>query len=307
MAKTNSEDIPWEQIDGSNQQFSDVFPRLQWMHGQSAFEEIGGLQYTGGLFLADEQMPDFSAPGWQPGGFKSSGGKRVRGWYAPQAQLAVLRLKKWWDKDGSCVQALCVLKGRDDLFTINVNGVSKAKALEDAFQEHRIKIVQTANRTRPAGANPLEPFALWFVLAPSPHAMQASHKKKDANSEVTAPQLWLPPKPDYEYVKSLWVGSENYRRFCQLFRDSEKWQQDLPKQPQEQAGGGGSPLARQYSALLLQIGRSGVDLEEIETTLETDAGLLRQDWSEAQYQTGIAALQTLLAKLAKQKAKQALA
>lgn len=305
-------EIPWDDVDGSNQHYEDVFPRLQWNHGQSAFEDMGGFQFTGGLFLPEAQMSDFAAPGWKPASFKSSQGARVKGWYSDRAHLAIIRIKKWWDEQGSVVQALCAIKGREELYTINVTGVSKAKALEDAFQDHRLQIVGAANRTRPAGKNPLEPFALWFVLKPGLHTFQQSRVNKDGKSEVTLPTLHLPEKVDRDYALSLWVGTENYRTFCQAFRDSENWQHNFPKPkesytsgPAAQGNKATSANQRQYEALLLQAGKSGIDLEDIEGQLEAENGLLRADWSSEQFKDACGTLQALLRKQAHRLAQEA--
>ena len=300
-------DIPWDDVDGSNQHYEEVYPRLQWNHGQSAFEDMGGFQFTGGIFLPEAQMSDFAAPGWKPASFKPRQGDRVKGWYSDRAHLAIIRLKKWWDEQGSVVQALCAIKGREELYSLNVTGLSKAKALEDAFQEHRLQIVGAANRTRPAGKNPLEPFALWFVLKPGRHSFQQSRVKSDEKSEVTLPTLDLPTKVDRDYALSLWVGTENYKNFCQCFRDTENWQHSFPK-PKEAyatgpaAGGKGgrgsvSPGQRQYEALLVQVGKSGIDVDSIESQIEAEHGLLRADWSPEQFKDACATLQLLLRKM----------
>lgn len=225
-------EIDWSVVEGNNQDFQDVYPRLQWMHGRKAFKQLGenNMNYTGGLFLPADQFPNFSADGWMETSFTTSGtnGKEIKGWYSKRAFLSTLRIKRWWDDDGSHVHALVNLRGVDGLFCVQVGGVSKGVGFENAFRAHRQQIVSLANRSKPAGRPGLEPFALWFVLAPGDHSMQQSAKNGES-SEVTLPTLYVPESLDLDYVRRLWVGSELYREFCGLYKETENWQNQIPK------------------------------------------------------------------------------
>ena len=231
---TNNEPqgIDWDSVEGGNQDFQDVYPRLQWMHGKRNFKQLGekNMNFTGGLFLPENQYAGFSADGWSEASFTPSGvnSSEVKGWYSPKANLSVIRIKRWWDDDGSHTHALLSIKGVDGLFCIQVGGISKGQAFETAFADHRKQIVAAANRTKPEGRPGIEPYALWFVLATSPHSMQKA-KTKDAESEVTLPRLFVPATIDTNYVRSLWVGTDNYKQFSALYKETENWQNQIPK------------------------------------------------------------------------------
>lgn len=230
--------IDWDSVEGANQDFQDVYPRLQWMHGKRAFKDLGkdNMLFTGGLFLPENQFAGFEADGWTRAKFTPSGvnSSEISGWYSKKAYLSIIRLKRWWDDDGSHTHALCAIKGIDGIFCIQVGGISKGQAFETAFADHRKQIVAAANRTKPQGKPGIEPLALWFVLSPAEHSMQKA-KTKDAESEVTVPRLFVPEKLDIDYVRSLWVGTENYRLFCDYYKETEAWQNQFPKKA-ENAG-----------------------------------------------------------------------
>lgn len=85
------------------------------------------------------------------------------------------------------------------------------------------------NRTKPAGSPGFEPYAMWFVVEPGPHESQASKGDASKTSEVTKPRLYTPDNVDLAYARTLWVGADNYKAFCQLYKDTEAWQTQFPK------------------------------------------------------------------------------
>jgi predicted nuclease of predicted toxin-antitoxin system len=86
--------------------------------------------------------------------------------------------------------------------------------------------VSLANRTRPAGVASLEPFALWFPIQAGPIEVITSKDGKNESS-VTMPTMFQPEKLDRDYVVSLWVGADNYKKFASYWKDTQVWQ----KQP----------------------------------------------------------------------------
>jgi hypothetical protein len=224
-------DIDWDSIEGGNQEFTDVYPRIQWIHGKKALKQLGenSLGYRGGLFIPADQFPGLIAEGWTEATFTASNGKEIDGYHSTEAKISVIRLKKFWDDDGSHVHAICCLKGVDAVFSLQVGGLSKGQAFINAFAGHRNQVVAMANRNKPPGANSLEPCALWFLVSPGPHSQAFSKANADKSSEVTEPVLNVPKEITVDYVRGLWVGTDSYKRFIEIFKETEAWQTQIPK------------------------------------------------------------------------------
>lgn len=217
-------DIQWDAVEGGNTEFSVQYPRMQWVHGEA---KASGFMKSGGLFISEEQYPNFEAEGFQPDVLVTDDGTQIMGYAAPTAKLAILRVKHQWVKDEGrnvpLVQAIAVAKGCEDLLCISLRGATKALDFQKAFNQHMAHNVSLANRTRPQNAPAIEPFALWFPLTAGPPATITSKDGKN-KSTVTPPALAQPEKLDRDYVVSLWVGSENYKRFASYYRDTAAWQ-----------------------------------------------------------------------------------
>lgn len=240
-------DIDWDSIEGGNQEFTDVYPRIQWMHGRKALKQLGAesLGFRGGLFLPADQFPNLEAEGWAETVFTASDGSEISGYFSLEAKLSIIRIKKFWHEDKSHVHAICCLKGVEGTFSLQVGGVSKGQAFLNAFAAHRNQIIAVANRNKPAGANSLEPFALWCVLSPDEHTELSAKSDATKKSEVTMPVLNVPKEISVDYVRGLWVGTDLYKRFIEIFKETEAWQSQIPKQTQndrfpEYAGTDGS-------------------------------------------------------------------
>lgn len=222
----NTNDIDWGVIDGSNTQFETQYPRFQWVHGSP---QASGFMKTGGLFVSAENFPNFEGEGFSPETLITRDGTDIPGFGAKSTQIAVIRVKQQWIKDeqyGKNVplrHVLAVVKGSDDVINISLKGASKALVFQKAFEAHMGQNVALANRTRPQGSPMIEPFALWFPLQAG--ALQkATSKDGKSTSTVTPPELLVPSTLDRDYVVSLWVGADNYRRFIDIYRDTEAWQ-----------------------------------------------------------------------------------
>lgn len=236
--KTQHADIDWDSVEGTNQEFQDVYPRIQWHHGKKQFARVGGLVHTGGLFVPADQFPNFEAEGWQPDSFTTSKNEEIKGFYSTSGHLAIIRVKTWWGesddhKKYSTTHMLCAIRGIDALFSLQVSGVSKGMPMNQAFTQHRNQIVAVANRSRPQNAPAIEPFGLWFVVKPDEHESIASAKDASKASEVTRPILDAPEQVDVDYVRSLYVGKDNYLRFAGYYKETEAWQNQIPKQATE--------------------------------------------------------------------------
>lgn len=276
MAKSatqTAETIDWGIIDGGNSEFTVQYPRAQWQHGEA---KASGFMKSGGIFLNKEEYPNFTGEGFEPTVLITDDGKEIDGYGATSAKLAVIRVKHQWIKDEKyhrnvpLVHALCYIKGCDDPINFSLRGPSKAIQFQKAFEAHMAQNVSLANRTRPPGSNPLEPFALWFpVTASVPVKVQS--KEGDKSSTVTPPVLVTPATIDRNYALSLWVGKENYALFASLWKDTAKWQKtpiweqrdEHTSDTPEYTGGDADPITQEQSDQLLHLGNlKSVNLAE---------------------------------------------
>lgn len=229
MTKTNQaqapamQNIEWDVIEGENTEFAVQYPRMQWVNGE---KKASDFNKTGGLFISEEQYPNFEAEGFQAETFISRE-KDILGYGAATSKLAVIRVKHQWVKDEGknipLVHALVVVKGCEDLICLSLRGPSKALEFQKAFNQHMAHNVSLANRTRPTTAQPIEPFALWFPIKAGEIQVITSKDGKN-QSAVTLPTLAPAEKLDRDYVVSLWVGAENYKQFAGYYRETAMWQ-----------------------------------------------------------------------------------
>ncbi|MBA3352767.1 MAG: hypothetical protein H0U23_10140 [Blastocatellia bacterium] len=216
--------IEWDVVSGENTEFAIQYPRMQWVHGE---KKAAGFNKTGGLFISDEQYPNFEATGFQPETFITRK-KDLPGHGTVQTKLAVIRIKhQWTTEDGGknvpLCHALVVVQGCEDLICLSLKGPSKSLEFQKAFNQHMAHNVALANRTRPADASALEPFALWFPIKAG-DLQTATSKDGKSESVVTLPTLVQPEKLDRDYVVSLWVGAANYKQFTGYYKETATWQ-----------------------------------------------------------------------------------
>lgn len=222
-AEVETNDIDWGVVSGDNTEFTAQYPRLQWAHGE---KKASGFNNTGGLFISEEQYPNFTGHGFVPETFITRK-KDIPGFASASTLIAVIRTKQQWVKEEKrnlpLLHALVVVKGCPDLLCLSLRGASKTMEFQKAFNQHITHNVTLANRSRPAGSNPLEPFALWFPIKADALKVITSADGKN-ESAVTSPTLSTPEVLDRNYVTSLWVGSENYRTFVGFYRETAAWQ-----------------------------------------------------------------------------------
>lgn len=222
-------DIEWDVVEGENTEFSAQYPRLQWVHGS---KQASGFMKTGGLFINKEQYPNFNGEGFAPTTFITRDGKEIEGFAAQSVKLAVIRIKHQWVKDETydrnvpLAHILTVVKGCSDLLCISLRGSAKALEFQKTFNQHIGQNVALANRTRPAGAAALEPFALWFPLTAG-ELVSVSSKDGKSTSIVTPFEMAQPKTLDRAYVTTLWVGGDNYGQCAGYYKETAAWQ----KQP----------------------------------------------------------------------------
>lgn len=228
---TTTENFDFSIADGTNQEYVDVYPRIQWQHGSRQLSKLGDVvAHTGGLFLPADQFPNFNADGWQEDSFISSQNEEIKGWSTKLGHLAIIRVKSWWHEgEGSRTHMLCCVRGVDGIFSLQVSGISKGKPMNDAFNAHRSQIVAMVNRSKPQGSNGFEPYALYSAIEPGQHETQSSKSNSSKSSEVTKPRLYLPENIDLAYARTLFVGKESYAAFTQIYQDTAAWQLQIPQ------------------------------------------------------------------------------
>lgn len=228
MQKTSQapaiEQIEWDVIEGENTEFAVKYPRMQWAHGE---KKASDFNKSGGLFISEDEYPNFEAEGFQPTTFITRK-KDLLGYGTASAKLAVIRVKHQWVKDDKqknvpLCHVLAVVKGSEDLICISLKGPSKALEFQKAFNQHMAHNVSLANRSRPEKVPALEPFALWFPIKAGDIQIITSQDGKNESS-VTLPTMESPKTLDRDYVASLWVGKENYKRFASYYKETAAWQ-----------------------------------------------------------------------------------
>lgn len=217
--------IEWDIVTGENTDFTEQYPRFQWVHGNA---QATGFMKTGGLFVSAENYPNFTGKGFAPETLITRDGDSIEGFGAKRAELAVIRIKDQWiktdeGKNVPLLHALAVVNGCDDVICISLRGASKSLAFDKAFKSHISQNISFANRTRPQGVPGLEPFALWFPICAG-ELQDANSKDGKSKSKVTPIELCTPATLDRDYVTTLWVGRDNYTRFAGVFQDTKKWQ-----------------------------------------------------------------------------------
>lgn len=222
-ATIETTDIEWSAIEGENSEFAVQYPRMQWVHGE---KKASGFNKSGGLFISAEQYPNFQGEGFTAETFISRKDE-IPGFAAASAKLAVIRVKHQWVKEEGrnipLVHALVVVKGCEDLLCFSLRGASKALEFQKAFNQHMAHNVALANRTRPSTAPAIEPFALWFPLQAGPIETITSKDGKNESS-VTLPTMLTPETHDRDYIKTLWVGTDNYKTFAGFWKETTAWQ-----------------------------------------------------------------------------------
>lgn len=261
--KVETIDIDWGAVEGGNSEFQVQYPRMQWQHGEA---KASGFMKTGGLFINKDEFPNFIGEGFAPATLITDEGKELEGYAASSAKLAVIRVKHEWHNDDNgrpkpFVQALCYVKGCDEIINLSLRSPSKALEFQKAFNQHIKQNVSVANSTRPAGTNALEPFALWFPVKAS-DPVKVTSKDGKASSTVTPPTIETPETIDRTYVVSLWVGSDNYKTFAATWRDTDAWQKapiwekrdEHTSDTPEYTGGDADPITQEQADQILHLG-----------------------------------------------------
>lgn len=245
MSDKKQQGIDWGSVDGSAQDYQDIFPRIQWMHGSKQAKNIGGMSHTGGFFIPEDQFTDFEAPGFEETVFVANDNSEIKGWYSKGARLSVIRMKWFWTNNTSYCHMLCLIKGEKtkSLFSYQTKGVTKAMYARNSFNDHRSRVVSLVNRSRPESAPMIEPFGLWFCSKAGEHDIYTS--KTGEQSGMTPPELFIPEGGiTLDYAMSLYIGKELYKEALIHFKDTEAWQDQIPKQSTDSTSDDYVPISK---------------------------------------------------------------
>ncbi len=75
--------------------FGSVYPVIQWINGAPANKKTGGVSYTGGFFLSDDQGVE-PPKGFEPHTMITSEGVEVLGYASPMLNGSVIRTRRCW-------------------------------------------------------------------------------------------------------------------------------------------------------------------------------------------------------------------
>lgn len=295
QATTAVNEIEWGIVEGENTDFATTYPRLQWVHGE---KKASSFMKSGGLFISKEQYPNFSAEGFEPTTLITRKGDEIEGFAASNAKLAVIRIKHQWIKDEAygkntpLAHVLCVIKGNEDLLCISLRGPSKALAFQQSFNQHISQNIAVANRTRPQNTNQLEPFALWFPVTAGPH-FTISSKDGKSESVVTSPELITPEVVDRDYVTTLWVGGDNYRKFASYWKDTAAWQKTQIWEQHDDQNGDALATQEQIEFLIGLCGTKGQDTKQVALTYTNGQTSMIENLTKAECQQATEAIKQL--------------
>jgi len=234
------EEINWNGVDESAQdRMSLQLPLVFWRHGKKDMKELGeqSLAYRGGLFFGfDAAGEGATIELWSEARFEGEKGE-VRGLAASVADLAFVRSRRRWfrrDSDSDRtefrpwsgyqagfrgqLQIVGFVKGYELPVCFSFKGLL-GQAIEAVQREHLSKVVALINRTAPEGKS-LPPYAVWTRIKSGKHERVGSGRD---TSEVTMPEIFLPPAVDLAFARSRFVGNENLARFQELYLGAADW------------------------------------------------------------------------------------
>jgi hypothetical protein len=232
-----SNDFDFDLADNSAQdaiQFS--APVIFWKHGSGDFEELGGINHTGGFFFTYEQCGEgVTIDKWAESSFKGDGGSRVSGLAAKGARITIVRSRKRWFKDEGGqhtyrawnnyekgfrgqMQSVGFVQGYSSPVCFSFKGMT-VSSVEEILRYHSAKVVSIANQSAPSGSK-LPIYAFWMNVISGKHEEVGSG---NSTSEVTMPELWLPKSLDVDFARQMYVGKDALIASQNLYRELDEW------------------------------------------------------------------------------------
>lgn len=242
------------------EQIGPQYPYIQWVHGDPKAKKLGGLDYTGGWFMAEGQVPDdlLKAAGWAAFTLQHQSGGETAGFARRDVTVSILQQRHcWmvqdgdrsqffaWDKYDEAkaigaprgkTQVLVVVKGLEDVGPIVL---TMRGSVGQAFSEGgRAGVLGAFNNCviKPANlmAAQRKIKARWafraFWLTVGPRREANGDPKFDtvgqgnASSQVTLPTaLGLKDKPADADIRAAYVGRELLEQINEVHGQTLDW------------------------------------------------------------------------------------
>ncbi|MGV1049185.1 MAG: hypothetical protein ACOYD4_11760 [Solirubrobacterales bacterium] len=77
-----------------------LYPAVQWVYGNQALKKVGGMEYQGGFFIAEDAVPSpdaFEAAGWAKTEWTHQNGESTEGYWKRDLEIAVINLRTRWE------------------------------------------------------------------------------------------------------------------------------------------------------------------------------------------------------------------
>jgi hypothetical protein len=226
-----------------------TFPVIQWVNGNVALKNQGGIGYTGGFFLPEDS--GFTLPGGELHTLVTSDGREIEGTAKQSLNLACVRIRRCWivstangtrkfpinDYDGAAAHGyartlthlLVDIKGIDSLCIITMRGyVSKTLSGRDGLIRQFVdKVVNEASRVaRGNGVSKQFPICAFEMPLGSkttegkPVFTEVGSKNK---AKVTLPSMILPEAVDAAALDKMYVGAARFEKLQAAYEESSDW------------------------------------------------------------------------------------
>jgi len=211
-------------------------PVVFWKHGSEDFEEVGGINFTGGFFFTYEQAGEgVQIEKWSEASFKGDNGNKVFGLAAKGARIAIVRSRRRWfkDEDGRTVyrawnnyekgyrgqmQSIGYIQGYPSPVCFSFKGMAVSR-VEEVIRYHAAKVLSLANQEAPQGKK-LPVYALWMNVISGKHEKVGQGRD---TSDVTMPELWTPKTINIEFAREMYVGKDQLIASQNLYRELDEW------------------------------------------------------------------------------------
>lgn len=233
-----------------------TYPFAQWVNGQPANKQAGGVPYTGGWFVNGEQVSGDTFDGWAKGTLFHASGGESEGFFARDLSIAIVHVRHCWtvtvgtrtrvfpwsqyDQAQALgavtgkTQALGLVRGLEDFgpMFITVKG-SAGKALTGKggiLEQFDSRIISAANSfsAKRGNRNRWARRAFWLTIGPQRDDKGApiytTVGQAQSSSRVTLPiAIGIPEKASEEEVAKLYVGAALLATLNQLYVETTEW------------------------------------------------------------------------------------
>ena len=251
-------------IDQSTVEEKLAYPIIQWINGQPSLRRAGGVEYTGGFFVAEESIDLAGAAGWEALTVTHRNGDTSAGFATRALRVSVIRMRRRWEvfdgdrriffpwnaydsaravgRPSGRLHILSLIAGLEAAgpIVLTMRGsVAAAMTKRDGIlQQFDATVVRAANQAsaehaRKQGKPPARwaRRAFWLPLSP-----MADAKNEPVFTEVGAgsatSKVTLPVSPGLPATwqecdpGAYFVGAEILRTVNEIYADTEQWELD---------------------------------------------------------------------------------